>query len=74
MSLVSLNIYLHLISLLVQDCQWSDWGVWSKCTKECGSGGTQERKRETILPLVSILCVYVDETIERINGMSFITF
>ena len=48
MSLVSLNIYLHLIYFLVQDCQWSDWGIWSKCTKECGSGGTQERKREKL--------------------------
>ena len=32
------------------------------------------QKRETILPLDSILCVYVDEIIERLNGMNFITF
>merc|ERR1711959_360170 len=26
------------------DCQWSQWGRWSGCTKECG-GGQMERKR-----------------------------
>ena len=34
----------YIIILLTVDCVWSDFGQWSECSAECGSG-TQTRTR-----------------------------
>lgn len=27
------------------DCEWSEWGMWKKCSKGCGGGGEKTRTR-----------------------------